>query len=78
MRAGRVWSASLAERPQSNGSEVSVRRILSFGVAVLTLIVGTGSWASAQTTYHLHRESSTTSGLFQVRTVGPDASSLTI
>jgi hypothetical protein len=54
-----------------------VRRILSLGVALLGLVVGTSLPALAQTTYHLHRESSTTSGLFQVRTVGPDASSLT-
>jgi YD repeat-containing protein len=42
------------------------------------VLVGASLATAQSTTYHLHREASTTSGLFQLKTAGTDASSLTI
>ncbi len=51
-----------------------IMRVLSF-----TLIFSLPGYAQAQTaTYHLHKEASTTSGLYQLKTAGPDGGSTSI
>jgi YD repeat-containing protein len=63
-----AYAAPLVARP------AVVRAGLSFlFVLCLTLLV-----QGQSATYHLHKESSTTSGLFQLKTAGPDGTSLAI
>ena len=46
-------------------------------LSLLTLFLALAAGAHAQTaTYRLHREASATTGLFQFKTAGPDAASL--
>jgi hypothetical protein len=47
--------------------------------SLLTLFLALAAAARAQTaTYRLHREASTTTGLFQLKTAAPDAASLAL
>ena len=55
--------------------------VLALRLALLPLfILALSSHVGAQTTatYHLHREASTTTGLFQLKTAGPDATTLAV
>jgi len=48
-------------------------------LSLLTLSLALGSGARAQTaTYHLHKEASSTTALFQLKTAAPDGTSLAI
>ena len=48
-------------------------------LAALALILAFGVYTQAQTsTYHLHKENSSTSGLFQLKTANPDGTTLAI
>lgn len=51
------------------------RRWLIGLIPVLCVVALVASDASAQSTYHLHRNNSTTSGLYQLKTAGPDQTS---
>lgn len=56
-----------------------MRRALGTIVVCAGTLLGLSSPASAQTaTYHLHKENSSTGGLFQLKVAGPDGSSLAI
>src|ERR1700730_9944819 len=61
-----------------NRSQDLSRRTLLFIIAHLLVILAAASSAGAQTTYHLHTEASTTSGLKQLKTAGPDVASVAI
>ena len=50
--------------------------LLGLSAILLSFMLSTS--ANAQTTYHLHKESSSTSGLNQLKTAGPDAATSAI
>ncbi|HZL96536.1 MAG TPA: hypothetical protein VFB99_22970, partial [Vicinamibacterales bacterium] len=54
-----------------------LRRAVVLYSAVAIVLAGASVVTAQSTTYHLHRETSSTSGLFQLKTASPDASSLT-
>ena len=65
-----AYAAPLVARP----AVVLVRAGLSFLFVLCFTVLVQGQSA----TYHLHKESSTTSGLFQLKTAGPDGTSLAV
>jgi YD repeat-containing protein len=61
-----------------NRSQDLSRRTLLFIIAHLIVILAAASSADAQMTYHLHTEASTTAGLKQLKTAGPDVASVAL
>ena len=55
---------------------IGVTRTLLLTLFVLSL--GASSAKAQSATYHLHKDASTTTGLFQLKTAGPDATTLAI